>query len=396
MDISGPLPPKFVPGPLPRSSLAPEGAGYSGLLECPMTTRITKKMAGVTYAALRSGTCAAPILTLQECFQAAADTLPTPGASLTNTSGPDPTRPPGCSASGAAVFFNTISTDVACAAGALCVCPIDPKPFGHGVGLLVYHRTNQSVDQGSGTSDFGDYKRCAPWPATDLLNQTNPTCDLRHYRGGQWSCLHGWSLLDADQEIPWADQPLVFHHKYRFWVQPYDPAYHTSLTLGETVGSALLLGSPWEYDVPRCAAGVPGCSRRADGTWVHTVTGKTVGRHTFAALNFHCHAPTCLAMEAYACDKGVPLEACNTTNGRLVCRTVPVYGGSGAPALNGSKFDEPGYIAIPDCMWGGKEFGLEPPADVDGLPLHLVKTCNATYAHYGEMAGGQPWVLSSS
>jgi hypothetical protein len=41
-----------------------------------------------------------------------------------------------------------------------------------------------------------------------------------HYRGGQWSCHHKWSLLDADQEIPWTDQPLVFHHKYRFWVSP--------------------------------------------------------------------------------------------------------------------------------------------------------------------------------
>ena len=24
-----------------------------------------------------------------------------------------------------------------------------------------------------------------------------------------------WSLLDADQEIPWTDEPLVMHHKYR-------------------------------------------------------------------------------------------------------------------------------------------------------------------------------------
>ena len=42
-----------------------------------------------------------------------------------------------------------------------------------------------------------------------------------------------WSLLDADQDIPWTDQPLVFHHKYRFWVQPFDASYHTQLDLGE-------------------------------------------------------------------------------------------------------------------------------------------------------------------
>ena len=27
------------------------------------------------------------------------------------------------------------------------------------------------------------------------------------------------------------------------------------------------------------------------------------------------------------------------------------------------------------------------------VPLHIVKIANATYAHYGEMAGGQPWVV---
>ena len=42
MNISAPLPPKFVPGPLPRASLAGRGALHSGLLECPMTSRLTK------------------------------------------------------------------------------------------------------------------------------------------------------------------------------------------------------------------------------------------------------------------------------------------------------------------------------------------------------------------
>ena len=42
MDIDGPLPPRFVPGPLPRASEAPVNPAYSGLLECPMTTRLSK------------------------------------------------------------------------------------------------------------------------------------------------------------------------------------------------------------------------------------------------------------------------------------------------------------------------------------------------------------------
>ena len=60
--------------------------------------------------------------------------------------------------------------------------------------------------------------------------------------------------------------------------------------------------------------------------------------------------------------------------------------------MNGTRFDEPGYIAIPDCFWGSSEYGLQPPVNVTGVPLHLVKHSNATWGHYGEMAGGQPWV----
>ena len=182
--------------------------------------------------------------------------------------------------------------------------------------------------------------------------------------------------------------------KYRFWVQPYVPTFHTSVTLGESVGSALLIGSPWEFDVPKCAHGVPGCAL-VDGSWIHTVTGNIMGKYTFVTLNNHCHAPTCLSMRVYACAKGTPLEQCSATNGKLICRTDPVYGGTGNAAISGDpRFDEEGYIAIPDCFWSDKHeaYGLAPTLDLTGVPLHVVKTANATWGHYGEMAGGQPWV----
>ena len=180
-------------------------------------------------------------------------------------------------------------------------------------------------------------------------------------------------------------------------MQPYNASYHTALTLGERAGSALLIGSPWELDVPKCAAGIVGCSKDAKtGTWIHTIKGSKMGMHNFVALNFHCHAPTCLSMAVYACAKGTALEHCDETVGTLICETRPVYGGTGNVALKGTRFDEPGYIAIPDCFWGDDKgygvFGLEPPVNVTGVPLHMVKTSNATWGHYGEMAGGQPWV----
>ena len=62
------------------------------------------------------------------------------------------------------------------------------------------------------------------------------------------------------------------------------------------------------------------------------------------------------------------------------------------PKIHGTKFDEPGYIAIPDCLWGDTKYGLEFPVNVSGVPLYMIKRSNATYGHYGEMSGGQPWV----
>ncbi|KAK3243851.1 hypothetical protein CYMTET_29564 [Cymbomonas tetramitiformis] len=551
MNISGPLPPRFVPGPLPRASQAPIDAHYSGLLECPMTTHISKAIDS-TYTAKSQGACGQRILTYQECFHSAASLLADGHHSFINHTISVLTLPRGCSATvdtktplSVHIYFNELLTsEVECAADAkvvrgttaslvrvsvslnatsqlaeltlegpasvwfaagfgahamadepwtvvvdghgdvverklgnqapgtvlaasvtvlsnavveglrtvvlsrplrgagdgyftfevasedntipilvavgsgpdyayhkdkapttitllpldgaaspgACVCPTQPKPFGEATGKLVYHpAANVPADTGSGAVGFGAHK-CPGWPHTDLLNHTNPTCDIRHYRGGQWACHHMWSLLDMDQGIPWADQPLVLHHKYRFWVQPYDPSYHTQVKLGEREGSALLLGSPWEFDVPKCADGVPGCSL-VDGSWIHTVKGSTMGRHNFVALNFHCHAPTCLSMAVYACAKGTALADCNDNVGKLLCIQRPVYGGTGHPALNGTRFDETGYIAIPDCFWGDAEFGLESPIDLDGVPLHMVKTANATWGHTGEMAGGQPWVF---
>eukprot|EP00966_Prymnesium_polylepis_P174408 4035575-Prymnesium_polylepis.1 len=127
MDIDGPMPPKFVPGPLPRSALAPKEPQYSALLECPMTTRITKAIDG-GYIAQTQGACSEPILTFQECFAAAAATIAGGRRPFVNQTGIDPSKPPGCSATLGAtaptvqVFFNEHATaSTGCAAGASAV-----------------------------------------------------------------------------------------------------------------------------------------------------------------------------------------------------------------------------------------------------------------------------------
>jgi hypothetical protein len=245
----------------------------------------------------------------------------------------------------------------------VCVCALAPAPFGSGKGSLYY--AGPGPQSGSSVG-FGNH--CPPPPRCDLLAQRNPTCDVRTYVGGQTSCHHLWYLLDADQADPWPTQPLEYHLKFRFWYQAYDPTYHAQV-YRTTWG----LASPVEYDVPQCADGTP------TDQCVHTITGLfDVGEQKgkqmkLVAAHFHCHAPTCLSVSLY-----------NNGTGELLCEEKAVYGGHGA--MGGAKFEEPGFIAVPPCLWGRAEDGLEPPPVVSGQTLYGVKHTNSTYGHHGEMA----------
>eukprot|EP00041_Stephanoeca_diplocostata_P021125 m.486046 g.486046 ORF g.486046 m.486046 type:complete len:898 (+) comp21742_c0_seq1:58-2751(+) len=538
MSLTGPT--KFVPGPVPRTSEAPisgPDALYSGLLECPLTTRI-RKVIEADYATQLRGTCGADgILTSAECFAAAAKSVGQAGARIETIAVSNASLPAGCTVAAHATkpgvivaVFNAAKSTVQCGggvatpthttgvtanlvtvgvtidsvkdlvtisltgpanvwfgvgfnaslmkndpwalivdgtgavserqlqdqnpgtllkssvtvlsktvngpnrtvvvtrplagltpqhftfdatrdtvlnfinavgsgptlayhkdkaasavavlpvrdSGSACICSVAPAPFGSGKGSFEYVPTNQSQDIGKGTIGFGN--KCAPQPRTDLLEQHNPTCDVRTYTGGQTACHHMFSLLDADQEIPWVDQQLNYSLKFRFWVQPYNASYHTTVKR-QTWGIA----SPVEYDVPKCEEGMEACFRGSDGTWVHEIRGTYTGSGSLVAAHFHCHAPTCLSMAMYRCNSSVAV--CNETTGELLCDERPVYGGTGK--VDNPNMDEPGYILQPPCLWGSPEFGLEPPPLVEGYTLHTVKTSNATYAHHGEMAWQQ-------
>ena len=169
-----------------------------------------------------------------------------------------------------------------------CLCSSNPAPFGQGKGTFEYVATAQPADTGSGKVPVQNH--CDPEPRSDMLAMKNPTCDVRTYTGGQIACHHMWSLLDADQEIPWADQPLKYHLKFRFWVQDYNASYHTAVSR-TTWGIA----SPVEYDVPKCSDALDEqkagrCKQTADGNWVHTIKGTFQGSGKLAAAHFHCHA----------------------------------------------------------------------------------------------------------
>jgi hypothetical protein len=84
----------------------------------------------------------------------------------------------------------------------------------------------------------------------------------------------------------------------------------------------------------------------------------------------HCHAPSCLSMELY-----------NADTGRRLCSVTAIYGESH------NVFDEKDFLALPPCLWGNPDEGLEEPIL---LPLNTsllsIKRNNNTLPHTGEMA----------
>ena len=91
----------FKPGPVPRNSWAPPAGShdaiYSGLLECPVSTRITKLIDHEGYVTVSNGTCGEDmmVVTAKECFAAIANMT---GSGETKTAtGSDTSLPAGCS-----------------------------------------------------------------------------------------------------------------------------------------------------------------------------------------------------------------------------------------------------------------------------------------------------------
>jgi len=253
-------------------------------------------------------------------------------------------------------------------ASPVCLCITPAAPFGSASGKWKYLPTGQIV---------GGYNKCAPSPRMDLLEQRNPTCDYRTYVGGLHTCLHGWHLLDADQEIPWQDQPLEYYKKYRVYFQEYNASHHRQITRVDWSPT------PGEYDVPSCAAdGIPAgphanCNHTIQGAFqVARPGGPPV---YLASIHHHCHAPTCLSVSTY-----------NNDTGELLCESKPIYGGTGGYVSDRNKtYDEPGYIATNPCIWGREEDGLAPPPVMNGVTVKVVAVTNTTHGHHGEMAIAQ-------
>jgi len=246
-------------------------------------------------------------------------------------------------------------------------------------------------------------KYCAPEPTGDLLQQQNPTCWLGTYSGGLSCCRHRNLLLDADQTPD--NRTDTVYLKFRFYYQPYVPVTPQSPfsvfpkesrpSQGPEAPSHLNLHRFYftteafagEYDVTACPPSTPPsqCVQEITARWkvkdmldcdpVKDPVNCTIGKNGVQLIyaGGHCHAPSCLSLELY-----------NADTGQLICSQIPVFG-QGVE----SRFDEPGYISIPPCLWGYDQ-GLVPPTTIYmDTNLLSVKRNNNTIGHYGEMASWQ-------
>ena len=83
--------------------------------------------------------------------------------------------------------------------------------------------------------------------------------------GGLSTCHDGWYLLDAEQELPWPDQPISYYMKVRLYYQEFSPSTPETAVAAAKPASHVnafditwsIAGATGEYDVPRCAPGTP-------------------------------------------------------------------------------------------------------------------------------------------
>ncbi len=351
---------EFVPGPQPANTVAPRSGNpdaiYSGLLECPCTDRITKilDVAPTTKVAISSKsecTKDTTIADAETCANSAKIALSQLTAVGVVVSGPisvvsSGMLPAGCSVTlngkTAKLYFNTKNTNKKTDSDATIRDGISLR--GHqtssaatpvSVDLQIKNISDSDpaldiritgpngVWNGIGLNATGMASR--PYAiivdgegrvSEHVLGDHMPGNVIRSFTGGQICCRHLSILLDKNQTKPWKEKQMSFHHKWRIYYKETSAADsdHASPVIRDvTQFNWAGMGSPTEYDVPKCTDGVFGCSKDTNGDWVHTMNGTwqvsqmmNVNRHppnatgiSFKTIHGHCHAPTCIVFELW-------------------------------------------------------------------------------------------------
>ena len=272
----------------------------------------------------------------------------------------------------------------------------ETQPFGQAEGAITYthdDNTTETIAKGGG---------CTNSDPLDLIPTKNPRCDVTTYVGGLSCCHHKWKLTDREQGRRISEEKLVFKMKVRIWYQEYArqtptaPASHQLLT-------RMYHSIAGEYDVVKQTPTHSRTDVNASNIQVNVFRFKAkdmlhagnVRTGTFDTpiptanqtglklmyINGHCHAAACIQFDLY-----------NDDTGELICRQQGRAGATAKPdvAKGDDRFDEEGYIRLYPCLFGDHGEGLQAPHFLTfDTNLRSVKTTNATYTHYGEMAHWQ-------
>jgi len=367
MNLSGS---PFVPGPQPRGALAPRSgpdAVYSGLLECPLTTRVEvlpdagSESFGAGKAPFGQGTGRfryKPNCSTEQSFEPACHQW---GYFKANRCAEAPR--------GDLITQRNPTCDIRTVRGGLHTClhgwhlldedqalPWPDQPLRYYKKYRVYfteyrpgyHKNIFRQDMGIGASDGSDVPQTVS-PNGGAEYDVPQCAENRGGRITNTSCTHlltgTWMPVTQNGSIQKAYEPGYFGCR---------PALQPAERANENENSAVFAAVPPPPPRPS------GCAK------VY-----------LAAMHGHCHAPTCLRLDVFD----------NRTN-ELICSVKPVYGGRGGyVADRGRTFDEPGYIANPPCMFEvNSTHGLPPPLLMNGLTIRVEHVTNSTYGHHGEMA----------
>ncbi|KAH8049461.1 hypothetical protein JL721_11690 [Aureococcus anophagefferens] len=179
---------------------------------------------------------------------------------------------------------------------------------------------------------------------------------------------------------PWNGEPsasggellAMGNPTFRFWFQEYEPATATAKASHSDLPRYYYLTeqNAGEYDIPAFRArrpgdpGMPGWPISTSSADLHLTPGTS-----------------CVG----DCPGGPDCECEHTITSHF---DVSVYGEGDVAA---DKFDEVGYVALPPCLWGSKDEGLEPPVFLgeDTPMFSITHTWNTHVGHTGQMASWQ-------
>jgi len=351
-------------GRQPRGASGPGSSAYSGVLECPCTSRYggdpifyPAAQTKVNGSLCEAGGAHCHNFT-KRCTAAWNGQPRSEGGDLLTM------RNPTC-------WSATYAGGLSCCGHRRVLLDADQDP---GPSLLRYHMKWRFWFQ-EYTAPTAQLQESAA-SVTSVTSVTSGPSGARVAAPGAPAPLHETPDAPSHYDLP------RFYYQTEGWAGEYDipPAFRGAADPPITGYEALPVSRPGQLHLTPGSACIGSCPNGADCACEHKITYHWVmSNATMLYAGGHCHAPSCISIELWKNDTGTP---------ELLCRQASKYG---TGHVAGDKFDELGYVVLPPCLWGARNEGLEPPVYLPpDTPMFSIKRNWNTHAgHTGEMASWQ-------